>query len=28
VRENMGAAYDRLPDASMRARMIAHVERL
>ena len=28
ARENMGAAYDRLPDASMRARMIAHVERL
>jgi len=28
VRENMGAAHDRLPDASMRARMIAHVERL
>jgi diketogulonate reductase-like aldo/keto reductase len=28
VRENMGAAYDRLPDASMRSRMIAHVERL
>lgn len=28
VRENMGAAYDRLPDAAMRSRMIAHVERL
>jgi len=28
VRENMGAAHDRLPDASMRARMVAHVEKL
>jgi len=28
VRENMGAAYDRLPDASLRSRMIAYVERL
>jgi diketogulonate reductase-like aldo/keto reductase len=28
VRENMGAAYGRVPDASMRARMIAHVEKL
>jgi diketogulonate reductase-like aldo/keto reductase len=28
VRENMGAAYGRLPDASMRSRMVAHVEKL
>jgi diketogulonate reductase-like aldo/keto reductase len=28
VRENMGAAYDRMPDAAMRARMITHVEKL
>jgi len=28
VRENMGASYGRLPDASMRRRMIAYVERL
>jgi diketogulonate reductase-like aldo/keto reductase len=28
VQENMGAAYGRVPDASMRARMIAHVEKL
>jgi hypothetical protein len=27
VRENMGAAYDRLPDASMRARMVAHFDK-
>jgi diketogulonate reductase-like aldo/keto reductase len=26
VRENMGAAYGRLPDEAMRARIIAHVE--
>jgi diketogulonate reductase-like aldo/keto reductase len=28
VRENMGAAYGRLPDEAMRRRMAAHVERL
>ncbi len=28
VRENMGAAYGRLPDESMRRRMIAHVAKL
>jgi diketogulonate reductase-like aldo/keto reductase len=28
VQENMGAAYGRLPDEAMRARMIAYVERL
>jgi diketogulonate reductase-like aldo/keto reductase len=28
VRENMDAAYGRLPDAAMRARMAAHVEKL
>jgi diketogulonate reductase-like aldo/keto reductase len=28
VRENMGAAHGRLPDASMRSRMVAHVEKL
>jgi diketogulonate reductase-like aldo/keto reductase len=28
VRENMGAAYGRLPDDTMRRRMIAYVERL
>jgi diketogulonate reductase-like aldo/keto reductase len=28
VQENMGAAYGRLPDETMRARMIAHVEKL
>jgi diketogulonate reductase-like aldo/keto reductase len=28
VRENMGAAYGRLPDETMRRRMAAHVERL
>jgi diketogulonate reductase-like aldo/keto reductase len=28
VRENMGACTGRLPDAAMRARMIAHVEKL
>ncbi|WP_220271979.1 aldo/keto reductase [Crenobacter cavernae] len=28
VRENMGAAYGRLPDEAMRRRMIAHMERL
>jgi aryl-alcohol dehydrogenase-like predicted oxidoreductase len=28
VRENMGAAYGRLPDVPTRRRMIAHVERL
>lgn len=28
VRENVGAAYGRLPDAAMRARMVAHVEKL
>jgi diketogulonate reductase-like aldo/keto reductase len=28
VRENMGAAYGRLPDAATRQRMIAYVERL
>jgi diketogulonate reductase-like aldo/keto reductase len=28
VQENMGAATGRLPDAAMRARMIAHVEKL
>jgi diketogulonate reductase-like aldo/keto reductase len=28
VRENLGAAYGRLPDAAMRARMAAHVEKL
>jgi diketogulonate reductase-like aldo/keto reductase len=28
VRENMGAAYGRLPDAAMRRRMAAHVEAL
>jgi len=28
VRENMGAAYGRLPDESMRRRMAAHVEQL
>ncbi len=28
VRENMGASYGRQPDAAMRARIIAHVERL
>jgi diketogulonate reductase-like aldo/keto reductase len=28
VRENMGAAYGRLPDETMRRRMIAYVERL
>jgi diketogulonate reductase-like aldo/keto reductase len=28
VRENLGAATDPLPDAAMRARMIAHVEKL
>jgi aryl-alcohol dehydrogenase-like predicted oxidoreductase len=28
VRENMGAAYGRLPDESMRRRMIAYVEQL
>jgi diketogulonate reductase-like aldo/keto reductase len=28
VRENMGAAYGRLPDDAMRRRMIAYVERL
>jgi diketogulonate reductase-like aldo/keto reductase len=28
VRENMAAATGRLPDEAMRARMIAHVEKL
>jgi diketogulonate reductase-like aldo/keto reductase len=28
VRENLGAAYGRLPDEAMRRRMVAHVERL
>jgi aryl-alcohol dehydrogenase-like predicted oxidoreductase len=28
VRENMGACIGRLPDAALRARMIAHVEKL
>ena len=28
VRENMGAAYGRLPDESMRRRLIAHIEKL
>ncbi|MGH6609839.1 MAG: aldo/keto reductase [Burkholderiaceae bacterium] len=28
VRENMGAAYGRLPDEAMRRRIIAHVEKL
>lgn len=28
VRENIGAAYGRLPDESMRRRLIAHVEKL
>lgn len=28
VRENMGAAYGRLPDEAMRRRMIAHVQKL
>jgi diketogulonate reductase-like aldo/keto reductase len=28
VRENVGAAYGRMPDAAMRARMAAHVEKL
>ena len=28
VRENMGAGYGALPDAGMRARMIAYVENL
>ena len=28
VQENIGAATGRLPDAAMRARMIAHVEKL
>lgn len=28
VRENIGAAYGRLPDEAMRRRMIAHVEKL
>jgi diketogulonate reductase-like aldo/keto reductase len=28
VRENMGASYGRLPDAAMRARIVAHVEKL
>ncbi len=28
VRENMGAAYGRVPDAAMRARMVAFVEKL
>ncbi len=28
VRENMGAGYGRLPDESMRRRMIAHIEKL
>ncbi len=28
VRENMGAAYGRLPDAELRRRTVAHVERL
>jgi diketogulonate reductase-like aldo/keto reductase len=28
VRENMGAAYGRLPDEAMRRRMLAHVEKL
>jgi diketogulonate reductase-like aldo/keto reductase len=28
VRENMGAAYGRLPDEPLRRRMVAHVERL
>ncbi len=28
VRENMGAAYGRLPDEPMRRRMIAHIEKL
>jgi diketogulonate reductase-like aldo/keto reductase len=28
VRENMAAATGRLPDAALRARMIAHVEKL
>ena len=28
VRENIGAAYGRLPDESMRQRLIAHVEKL
>jgi diketogulonate reductase-like aldo/keto reductase len=28
VRENMDASYGRLPDAAMRARIIAHVEKL
>jgi diketogulonate reductase-like aldo/keto reductase len=28
VRENMGAAYGRLPDESMRRRLIAYVEKL
>jgi diketogulonate reductase-like aldo/keto reductase len=28
VRENMGAAYGRVPDEAMRRRMIAHIEKL
>lgn len=28
VRENLGAAYGRLPDEAMRRRMVAHMERL
>ena len=28
VRENMGASYGRLPDTAMRARIVAHVEKL
>jgi aryl-alcohol dehydrogenase-like predicted oxidoreductase len=28
VKENMGAASGRLPDAPMRARMVAHIEKL
>ena len=28
VRENMGAAYGRLPDDAMRRRIIAHIEKL
>jgi len=28
VRENVGAAFGRLPDEAMRARIAAHVERL
>ena len=28
VRENMGASYGRLPDTAMRARIVAHIEKL